>query len=146
MKKLVRWTPSRELGSVWDAFDRMFEHSYAMPAEQARTWGLALDVAENDNAYVVRASIPGVSPDDIEITLEKNVLTISGESRADESINTEEYRLRERRYGSFSRSLRFPVEVDADSIEAGYENGVLSLTVPKAEEVRPKKIALKVKK
>ncbi len=144
MKNIVRWNPSREISSLWNAFDRMFEDSYMMPADQVRTWGLALDVAENDNAYVVKASIPGINPDDIAVTLEKNVLTISGETSADETINSEEYRLRERRYGTFSRSIRFPAEVNADSIEAKYEHGVLTLVVPKSEEVRPKKIAVSV--
>lgn len=145
MKNIVRWTPSREMSSLWNAFDRMFEDSYMMPAEQqARSWGLAVDVAENDNAYVVKASVPGVKAEDIDVTLEKNVLTISGESLADETINHEEYRLRERRYGTFSRSIRFPAEVNSDSIEASYENGVLTLTVPKTEEVKPRKIAVQV--
>lgn len=147
MRNIVRWTPSREFSSLWNAFDRMFEDSYMTPPEeQARSWGLALDVAENANAYVVKASVPGVKPEDIEVTLEKNVLTISGESRADESINTEEYRLRERRYGTFSRSLRFPAEVNSDSIDASYENGVLTLTVPKSEAVKPRKIEIQVAK
>lgn len=144
MKNITRWNPSREVSSLWNALDRMFEDSYMMPTDQVRSWGLALDVAENDNAYVVKASVPGVSPDDISVTLEKNVLTISGQSSADESINSEEYRLRERRYGTFSRSLRFPVEVNAESIEANYEHGVLTLVVPKAEQVRPRKIAVTV--
>ena len=144
MNKLIRWNPTRDFNSLWNSFDRMFEDSWAMQADQPRAYSLALDVAENENAYVVKASVPGISPDDIEITLEKNVLTISGETRADETINSEEYRLRERRYGTFSRSLRLPVDVVSDSIEAHYENGVLNLMIPKAEEVKPKKIAVKV--
>ena len=144
MKHIVRWTPSRDFTTLWNNFDRMLDDSFMMPVDQARSWGLALDVAENDNAYVVKASIPGINPDDIEVTLEKNVLTISGETRADETINSEEYRLRERRYGSFSRSLRFPAEVKSDSIEASYEQGVLTLTVPKSEAVKPKKIAVQI--
>lgn len=144
MKRIVRWTPNRDINTLWNAFDRMFDDSYMMPSEQPRSWGLALDVAENDSAYLVKASVPGVDPQDIDVTIEKNILTISGESRADETINTEEYRLRERRFGTFSRSLRLPAEVNADSIEASYEKGVLSLVIPKTEEVRPKKIAVKI--
>lgn len=144
MKRIVRWTPTRDISTLWNAFDRMFDDSYMMPTEQAQTWGLALDVAENDNAYLVKASVPGVNPQDIDVTIEKNVLTISGESRADETINSEEYRLRERRFGTFSRSIRLPAEVNADAIEANYEAGVLSLMIPKTEEVRPKRIAVKV--
>ena len=144
MNKLMRYTPSRQVSSLWNAFDRMFDDSYEMMDNHARSWGLALDIAENENAYIVKASVPGVSPEDIDITLEKNVLTVSGESRADETINNEEYRLRERRYGSFSRSIRLPVEVDSEAIEADYANGVLTLHIPKTEEVKPKKISVKV--
>ena len=144
MNKLIRWNPNREISSLWNAFDRMFEDSYAMQADHARSWGLALDIAENENAYIVKASVPGVSPDDIDVTLEKNVLTVSGETRADETINSEEYRLRERRYGTFSRSIRLPIEVDSEAIEADYANGVLTLHIPKTEEVKPKKISVKV--
>jgi len=92
----------------------------------------------------VQASIPGISPDELEITMEKNMLTVSGQTNADETINGEEYRLRERRFGSFSRSIRFPVDVIADKVQSEYQHGVLTLTVPKAEEVKPKKIAVKV--
>ena len=144
MKNLVRWNPSRDISSIWNALDRMYEDSYPLHTQHARSWGLALDVIENEDAYIVQASVPGVNPDDIEITMEKNVLTISGESRADENIHGEEYRLRERRFGSFSRSIHFPVEVNSDSIKADYEHGVLSLTVPKAEEVKPKRIAVTI--
>jgi HSP20 family protein len=144
MNKLIRWNPTREINSLWNSFDRMFEDSWAMQADQPRAYGLALDVAENESAYLVKASVPGIKPEDIEVTLEKNILTISGETRADETINTEEYRLRERRYGTFSRSLRLPVEVVSESIEARYENGVLNLMIPKAEKVKPRKIAIKV--
>lgn len=144
MKNIVRWNPTREISSFWNAFDRMLEDSYLQPVEHARSWGLALDVVENGDAYVLQASIPGINPDEIEVTLEKNVLTLSGETSADETVNAEDYRLRERRFGSFSRSIRFPVDVNADKIKADYQHGVLTLTVPKAETVKPKKIAVKV--
>jgi HSP20 family protein len=144
MNRIIRWTPNREIQSLWDSMDRMFSDNYPTLEEHARTWGLALDVVENEDAYVVKASLPGINPDDIDITMEKSTLTISGESRADETIHSEDYRLRERRYGSFSRSLSFPLQVNSDDIRADYENGVLTLTVPKAEEVKPKKIAVSI--
>jgi HSP20 family protein len=138
--KLVRWNPAREFEAAWKAFDQAYEDEAAQP----RRWGLALDVTENDEDYSVQASVPGVSPEDIEITFEKNVLTVRGESKADETINSEDYRLRERRVGRFSRSLRFPVEVDTDKVTADYEHGILTLRVPKAEAVKPKKIAVSI--
>jgi HSP20 family protein len=111
----------------------------------SRAWTLALDVVENEEAYLVEASVPGIKPEDLDITLEDNVLTIKGEHKMDEAINEDSYRLRERRIGQFSRSVRFPVDVNTDNIAAQYENGVLTLTVPKAEEVQPKRIEIHVK-
>jgi HSP20 family protein len=93
--------------------------------------------------FTVKASLPGIKPEDLNVTLEDNVLTVQGEIKEDETIEEETYHLRERRYGSFSRSLRFPVPVNAGQIEAAYENGVLTLSIPKAEEVKPKRIEIK---
>ena len=100
-------------------------------------------MAEKDDAFVVKASIPGINADDLEITLSDNVLTIKGEIKADEDIEEEQYHVRERRYGSFMRSVTLPTPVDADAVEATYEHGVLTLTVPKAEEAKPKRIAIR---
>jgi len=144
MNRIIRWTPSRDLNTLWNSMDRMFSDSYPIAREHARSWGLALDVAENEDNFVVKASIPGIHPDDISVTFEDETLTISGETSADETINREDYRLRERRYGSFSRSIRFPVMVNSEAVEAEYAHGVLTLTVPKAEEVKPRRIAVKV--
>lgn len=149
MAKLIRWTPFRTM-DLWNEFDRMLERPFQRPMNETRavwqaprSWGLAVDVAENNESYVVRASLPGVNPDDLEITLEDNVLTLRGEMKADETFSDEQYHLRERRFGSFGRRVRFPMAVNADAVEASYENGVLTLTVPKAEEVKPKRIAVK---
>lgn len=146
MTTLIRWNPTRNRTNLFNEFDRMVNDmmEWSAPTVPAR-WGLPLDVAETEDAYTVTASIPGLNPDDIEVTLEENVLTIRGENQSEET--TEEgtrYHLRERRFGSFSRSLRFPVLVAGEQIEANYVNGVLTLTVPKAEEVKPKRIAVKV--
>ncbi|MCA9874943.1 MAG: Hsp20/alpha crystallin family protein [Anaerolineales bacterium] len=140
MTTLVRWNPSR---SLWNEFDRFF-NTPAVNWDAPRTWGLPLDVTENDEAYVVKASVPGISAEDLDVTLEDNVLTIKGEIAADEKVEDVRYHIRERRFGSFSRSLRFPMDVNADGVEASYVNGVLSLNVPKAEEVKPKQITVKV--
>lgn len=151
MSKLVRWNPMREVGDLFNEFDRVFDS----PAYRARmgmpwrtndvvgSWSLALDVAEKGDAFTVKASLPGIDPKDLNVTLEDNVLTVQGEIKEDETIEEETYHIRERRFGSFSRSLRFPVPVNANKIEAAYENGVLTLTVPKAEEVKPKRIEIK---
>lgn len=99
---------------------------------------------ENEENYTLTASVPGIDPADIDVTFEDGLLTIRGEAKVDKSVNAEDFRLRERRYGTFSRSIRFPVEVQADHIEASYEQGLLTLTLPKAEEVKPKRIAVNV--
>jgi HSP20 family protein len=127
--------------------DRFFEDDFArFPSlweRRSDTMSLALDVAEKDDAFIVKASVPGVPAEDVEVTLTDNVLTIKGEMKADKEINEENYHLRERRFGSFMRSVTLPTAVDADKIEAVNENGVLTLTLPKAEAVKPKKIEVK---
>lgn len=100
-------------------------------------------MAEQDDAFIVKASIPGVPADDVEITLTDNVLTIKGEMKDDKEVKETNYHLHERRFGSFMRSVTLPTSVDADKIEAVNENGVLTLTLPKAEAVKPKKIEVK---
>ncbi len=151
MAKLVRWNPMREAVDLFNEFDRVFDSPlyrsrWGMPLrtnEVVGSWNLALDVAEKGDLFTIKASLPGINPEDLNVTLEDNVLTVQGEIKEDETIEEETYHLRERRYGSFSRSLRFPVPVNANEIEASYENGVLTLTIPKAEEVKPKRIEIK---
>jgi len=151
MANIVRWNPMREAADLVNEFDRMLEYPllrqrWGMPLrtnEVVGSWNLALDVAEKGDVFTVKASLPGISPDDLNVTLEDNVLTIQGETKEDETIEENSYHIRERRYGSFSRSVRFPVPVEGDKVEAAYENGVLTLTIPKAEAVKPKRIAVK---
>jgi len=132
--------------SLFDEVDRLFTPTMRRTRWAAPTsLGLAIDVGENEEGYIVKAAVPGVSSDDLDITLEDGVLTIKGEVKADENIDNDQYHVRERRYGSFSRSVRFPVAVNAEAIEATYENGILTLNIPKAEEVKPKRIAVKVR-
>jgi HSP20 family protein len=99
-----------------------------------------------DDEVVVKATVPGVKPDDLHITITGDVLTIRGEVKQEEEVKEEAYHIRERRYGTFSRSLPLPVPVLTDKAKAEFENGILTLTLPKAEEVRPKTIEVKAKK
>lgn len=144
MTRLVRWNPVRQQMNLFNEFDRLFDRP-SLPYRMSENWGLALDVAENEDGYTVKASVPGINPDDLDITLEDNVLTIKGEVQNDEEIEEEKYHIRERRYGSFSRSIKFPVLVQSDNIAASYDKGVLTLDVPKAEEVKPKRISITTK-
>lgn len=139
MTRIVRWNRVDPV-SMLNEFDRIFNR----PAPRWNNeWGVALDVAENEDGYTVKASLPGMAADQVDLTLEDNVLTIKGEVKADETIEEAQYHVRERRVGSFSRSIRFPVLVDGNGVEATFENGVLTLHVPKAEEVKPKRIEIK---
>jgi HSP20 family protein len=140
MTNLVRWNRVDPL-NLFDELERVFNHPVARWNNQ---WSVSLDVAENEDGYIVKASLPGIKADDVELTLEDNVLTVKGETKSDETIDEAQYHVRERRYGSFSRSIRFPVLVKSDAVQAHFEDGVLTLNVPKAEEVKPKRIEIKV--
>lgn len=111
---------------------------------EARGFGLALDVEENADAYIVRANLPGVSQDGISVNIHEDVLSVSAETAAENRDETSKMLIRERRFGRFSRSLRFPTNVDGDAVEASYEDGVLSITLPKAEHVKPRQIPVNV--
>ena len=143
MTSLVRWNPMREMVSLRDEMNRLFERAFDdVPLTQwqpSANWGLAVDVVENDDTFIVKASVPGMNPDDLDITISDNVLTIKGEYKSDETISEEKYR-------SFGRSISLPMSVNADNVEASYESGVLTLTVPKAEEVKPRRITIKAAK
>jgi HSP20 family protein len=105
---------------------------------------LAVDVVESKDDFIVKASVPGINPDDLDVSYADDVLTIKGEIKSDNEVKDNQFHLRERRYGSFARSISLPTKIKADAIEASYQNGVLSLLLPKAEEVKPKRISIKV--
>jgi len=149
MAELVRWEPFRELISLREAMDRLFEESFVRPFGWLAPTGvetLAIDMYETPENIVVKASIPGVNPEDIDVSISGDVLTIKGEVKEEKEVKEENYIRRERRYGSFCRSVALPVQVDANKAKAEYENGVLTLTLPKAEAVKPKVIKVKAKK
>lgn len=150
MRSLVRWEPFNDLISLRDAMDRLFEESFVRPSSRFlapwRSEGtLALDMYETDDAVVVKAAVPGVKPEDIDITVTGDTLTIRGETKAAEEVKRENYIYQERRYGAFSRSVSLPSGLNADKAEATFEHGVLTLNIPKAEVVKPKTIAIKTK-
>ena len=147
MTALTRWDPIREMSTMRNTLDRFFnERLFDLPLVWERNGenvSLALDVAEEADMYIVKASAPGVKPEELEITVTDNVLTIKGEMKEDKEIKEENYHLRERRFGGFMRSVTLPAPVNADKIEAVHENGVITLTLPKSETVKPKKIEVK---
>jgi len=129
--------------------DRLFEESFVRPREgwlaplSAQT--LAVDMYETSEDVVVRTALPGVDPEDIDVSVVGDTLTIKGESQTEEEQKGANYIRRERRYGSFSRSLSLPTNVVADKAVADFSKGILTLRLPKAEEVKPKRIEIKAK-
>ena len=148
-RNLVRWEPWSDLVSLREAMDRLFEESFVRPRAgwlaPLGDGSLAVDMYETDEEVVVKTTVPGVKSEDIDVSITGDVLTIKGETKAEEKVEKANYIRQERRYGAFSRSLTLPSTVVADKATAEFENGVLILTLPKAEEVKPKTIKVKAK-
>lgn len=145
---LERWQPFREMVSLRDAVNSLLHESFVQPIDARSERGggsftLPLDVTEAENDFVVQASLPGIKPEDVQTTILGDTLTIRGESRVDEG-NGHNWLLRERRSGSFQRSVSMGTPIDADMASAQFENGVLTLTLPKSVQARPKQIKLNV--
>ena len=140
---IVRWDPFREMSGIQNEFNRLVDSVWSGRKE---SWMPAVDVFDNKDAVVVKAEIAGMDPDDIQIEVDDNVLTIKGERKFEEEVDDERYYRVERRFGSFQRSLALPQGAKADDIVAAYEDGILTVTVPKAEVQKPKRIEVKAKK
>ncbi len=141
---LTRYDPVQEMLSLRNVVDRLFDSGLGQMENSTRplAWGLPLDVVETDEAFIVKASIPGINPDQVEVTFTDNVLTLKGEVKAEQEARETRYHLRERRFGSFARSITLGARIDGDKIQAEYEHGVLTLTLPKAEELKPRRITV----
>lgn len=154
---MVRWNPTRELTpfptdmlNMQREINKMFDSFFRGGTVDDGTlappvWSPAVDVAEQENEYRVKIELPGVSKDDVKITMQDNVLTIRGEKKQEKESKEPNYHRIERSYGAFQRSFTLPTTVKSDRIEATYKDGILSITLPKAEEARPKQIEVKVK-
>lgn len=139
------WDPFREAVSLRDAMNALLQESFIRPGgllPQDGSAPLPLDVSETEDEFVIRASVPGVKPDDVQITVQGDTLTIRGESRSEEEKDGERWHLRERRFGAFQRSVTLGTPVIADKAEVHYEHGVLTLALPKAEEAKPRQIKI----
>jgi HSP20 family protein len=141
----MRWDPFGEFTSLRQAMDRLFEDSF-VSTPQARGSGagaVPLDVMETDEAVVVKASLPGVKSDDVEVSVHHNTLAITGEVRGEEETGEQgRFHHRERWYGRFSRQVTLPADVDTNACEARFEDGVLTVRLPKKEEARPRRISI----
>ena len=142
-----RPSPFGELLSLRQAMDRLFEDSFVRPrgswsAASGEASPLPLDVSTSNDALVVEAALPGVRPDDVEITVEDGTLTIRGHSREEREDRQGDYVVQEIRRGEFSRSLTLPNGLEADKAEATFEDGILTLRIPRAEQVKPRQIRI----
>ena len=145
---MMRREPFRGMVSLRDAMDRLFDESFI---RRPRIWpeiqegDLPLDMYQTDKDVVVKASLPGVTPEEIDISITGDALTIKGEHKEETETKKEDYFRKEISYGTFTRTVALPVPVKADKAEANFENGVVTLTIPKAEEAKPKQIKVKPK-
>jgi HSP20 family protein len=142
---IERWDPFRDVVSLRDAVNNLFQESFVRPSAGLPSGGagtLPVDIVETESEFVVKASLPGFKPEDIHTTILSNNLMIRGESKAEEEKKNQHWVVRERRVGSFQRSVSLNVPINADKASASYEHGVLTLTLPKAETAKPKQIKI----
>jgi HSP20 family protein len=145
---LIRWEPVRELNTIQNEMNRLFNTFFEAPTApgngpaQTRRWIPAMDLVESNDDFLLRADLPGLGEEDVNIELEDNVLTISGERKAEHEERKEGYYRVERAHGSFSRSLTLPEGVDPERVKASFDRGVLEVRIPKPEQRKPRKVTI----
>lgn len=144
-KDLVRWDPFKELLSLRDEFDRIFKEYFIRPENVDEGWFPMADMKEDSENVVVNVEVPGIKKEDIKVTIRGNQLVVTGERKFEKEKKDETYHRIERSYGKFQRIITIPVEVDQSKIKATYENGILSITLPKTEKEKPKEIEISLK-
>jgi HSP20 family protein len=149
---LIRWEPVRELNTIQTEMNRLFNTFFDAPTAASgttanqRRWIPAMDLVETENDFVLRADLPGLSEGDVNIELDDNVLTISGERKSEHETRKEGYFRVERAWGSFARSLTLPEGVDPEGVQASFDRGVLEVRIPKPEQRKPRKVSISVGK
>lgn len=146
---LIRWEPVAELNTIQSEMNRLFNTFFDTPTGRggngaSRRWLPAMDLVETADDYVLRADLPGLGEQEVNVQLEDNVLTISGERKAETQTEHEGYHRLERAFGGFSRSLTLPNGVDPESIQAHFDRGVLEVTIPKPEQKKPRQVQIKL--
>jgi HSP20 family protein len=148
---IVRWEPFRELATLQNEVNRLFNTAFDAPAPAGngngsalRRWMPAMDLVETEDHFVLRADLPGMSEENVNIEVEDRVLTVSGERKAEHETSKEGYHRVERAFGAFSRSLTLPEGVNAEAVEASFDRGVLEIRIPKPEQRKPRKISIGV--
>jgi HSP20 family protein len=150
MSNLTRWEPGREVMTLRDAMDRLFDDAFTRPFSLMRAGGStlsspAIDMYQTNNEVVVKAALPGFKADEVQINVTGDILTLRGEVKQEEEKKDRSWHIREHRWSSFERSVRLPTGVISDKAQADFQNGILTITLPKLEEVRPKTITVKAK-
>jgi HSP20 family protein len=148
MSNLTRWEPAREMMTLREAMDRLFDDAFTRPLSVRDGWSMAtpaIDMYQTDNDVVVKASLPGIKAEEVQINVTGDILTLKGEVKQEEERKDRAWHIREQRFGSFERSIVLPTDVKSDRAEAVFENGILTVTLPKADEVKPKTINIKAK-
>ena len=145
MKNLVTYDPFKELRSLQRDVNRLFGGTFERGGSETISgqWNPSVDISENKDSIVLEAELPGMSPDDVNISIENNVLTIQGERRFEKKQDENNFHRVERSYGSFTRSFTLPPTVSSENVDAAFENGMLRLTLAKREEAKPRKIEIK---
>jgi HSP20 family protein len=150
MSNLIRWEPAREMMTLREAMDRLFDDAFTRPLGfgngHGNAWSVpAVDMYQTDNDVVVKASLPGIKAEEVQINVTGDVLTIKGETNQNDETKEKAWHIREQRWGMFERSVALPTPVVADKAKADFENGIVTITLPKAEEAKPKSITIKAK-
>ena len=145
---ITRWRPFRDMMSVQDEMNRLFDDFFGRPVMRREwteaAWCPCVDVSETKDNVIINTEIPGMSKDDVKVSIQDNVLTLSGEKKQQKEEKDANYHRMERSHGSFSRSFTLPTTVQADKVKAAYRDGILRITLPKSEEVKPKQIPITV--
>ncbi|MCL4425876.1 MAG: Hsp20/alpha crystallin family protein [Firmicutes bacterium] len=147
MADLVRWDPFREIASLREDFNRAFAPWWRTPTERewaTGTWAPPVDIYETKDDVIVTTEVPGLKEDEVDLSVRKNILTITGTMKEEPDLEGRTYHYRERRWGTFQRSFTLPVEVNAEAARASFRNGILEVRLPKAEEAKPKSIKIDV--
>jgi HSP20 family protein len=143
---LTQFQPFRGVSTLQDQINRLFSETFDRSSDEANLtpWAPAVDIFETEQNLVVKADLPDIKPEELDIRVENNILTIRGERKFEKKVNENNYLRVERSYGSFSRSFSLASTVNTEAIQADYKNGVLTLSIPKREEAKPKQIKVHV--
>jgi HSP20 family protein len=145
---IVRWRPFRDMMNIQDEVNRLFDDFLGRPLLRTEwseeVWSPSVDISETEDNVIIKAEMPGLNKDDVKISLQDNTLTLMGEKKQEKVEKDANYHRVERSYGVFNRSFTLPTSVKSDKIKATYKDGILSITLPKTEEVKPKEIPISI--